>query len=112
MPILCQFILSDEAQQLLADARVLELGAGVGVPGMLAGLVCRELVLTDWNPHVVDHLRAATNINAAALGGAFCTDRGGNNNNDNKHAYAGTNDLFCTSKSPIGTPSTAALGPF
>jgi hypothetical protein len=34
-----------------------------------------------------------------------------NNNNNNKHAYAGIQWLFYTSKSPIGTPGTAALRP-
>jgi hypothetical protein len=31
-------------------------------------------------------------------------------NNNNKHAYAGVNDFY-TSKSPIGTPNTAAFWP-
>jgi hypothetical protein len=30
-------------------------------------------------------------------------------NNNSKHAYAGTNDGFLTSKSPVGNPSTTAL---
>ena len=32
-------------------------------------------------------------------------------NNNNKHAYAGIQWLFYTSKSPIGTPGSAALRP-
>ena len=52
MPILCQYLLSVEGQRLLQDARVVELGAGVGVPGILAGRSCSELILTDWNPTV------------------------------------------------------------
>ena len=34
-----------------------------------------------------------------------------NDNYHNKHAYAGIQRLFYTSKSPIGTPGTAALRP-
>ena len=49
MPILCHFILSSQGQNLLKGSRVLELGAGIGVPGILAGRVCAELVLTDSN---------------------------------------------------------------
>ena len=33
MPVLCYFILSERGQQLLRNARVMELGAGIGVPG-------------------------------------------------------------------------------
>jgi hypothetical protein len=42
----------------------------------------------------------------------YDNDNNDNDNNDNnKHAYAYTNDCFYTSKSPIDTPSTAALWP-
>jgi hypothetical protein len=45
MPVLCHFIISPRGQRLLRGARVLELGAGIGVPGLLAGRVCKELTL-------------------------------------------------------------------
>ena len=36
-PLLCYFLLSDAGRQLVQGASVLELGAGVGIPGLVAG---------------------------------------------------------------------------
>lgn len=63
MPLLCYWVLSSPARALLTGARVLELGAGVGVPGLLAGRWCSSVVLTDNNPAVVDTLRASLDLN-------------------------------------------------
>lgn len=67
MPILCHFILSPAGQKLLASARVVELGAGIGVPGLLAGRSCAELVLTDSNDAVVERLRRNVELNGADM---------------------------------------------
>ena len=67
MPILCQFILSPRAQSLIKGARVIELGAGIGVPGLLAGRVCGELTLTDNNDDVVNRLRENIALNVHEL---------------------------------------------
>jgi len=63
MPLLCYWVLSEPARVLLSGARVLELGAGVGVPGLLAGRWCSAVVLTDNNPDVVDTLSASLDLN-------------------------------------------------
>jgi Ran GTPase-activating protein (RanGAP) involved in mRNA processing and transport len=67
MPILCHFILSSQGQNLLKGSRVLELGAGIGVPGILAGRVCAELVLTDSNDAVVERLSRNIQLNRADI---------------------------------------------
>jgi hypothetical protein len=51
MPLLCYWVLSPQGAALLAGSRVLELGAGVGVPGLLAGRFCSRLVLTGSSLH-------------------------------------------------------------
>lgn len=63
MPVLCHFILSEMGRRLLQNARVLELGAGIGVPGLLAGRVCKELILTDNNEAVVERLQRNVDFN-------------------------------------------------
>ena len=67
MPMLCHFILSSEGQALLKGSRVLELGAGIGVPGILAGRTCAELVLTDSNDAVVERLRRNIELNRSGI---------------------------------------------
>ena len=67
MPVLCHFILSSEGQALLKGSRVLELGAGIGVPGILAGRTCAELVLTDSNDAVVERLRRNIELNRSDI---------------------------------------------
>ena len=67
MPMLCHFILSSEGQALLKGSRVLELGAGIGVPGILAGRTCAELVLTDSNDAVVERLRRNIELNRSDI---------------------------------------------
>lgn len=67
MPVLCHFILSERGQQLIQNARVMELGAGIGVPGLLAARVCRELILTDSNEAVVERLRRNVELNVETM---------------------------------------------
>lgn len=52
---LCEYIAANPA--LVAGATVLELGAGVGLPGLLAAqLGAARVVLTDYEQKVVDHV--------------------------------------------------------
>ena len=67
MPVLCEFILSSMGRQLLTSSRVLELGAGIGVPALLAGRVCRELIITDSNDAVVERLRRNVELNVGEM---------------------------------------------
>ena len=67
MPVLCHFILSAVGQRLLTSARVLELGAGIGVPGLLAGRVCREVILTDNNDAVLERLQRNVKLNMTSM---------------------------------------------
>jgi predicted nicotinamide N-methyase len=46
-----------ENQELFRDKRVLELGAGVGLNGLLAGHFCSSLILTDYHELILDILR-------------------------------------------------------
>ena len=52
-PLLCYFLITDAGRRLVRGASVLELGAGVGIPSLLAGRSCRRLVLTDHNAEVI-----------------------------------------------------------
>ena len=67
MPVLCEFLLSLRGRQLLTSARVLELGAGIGIPGLLAGRVCTELIITDSNDAVVERLRRNVELNMGEM---------------------------------------------
>lgn len=63
---LCEFLASEAGCALLAGRpRVLELGAGVGLPGLLAGRAASELRLTDNQPAIVAQLAASLRANAA-----------------------------------------------
>ncbi|KAG8459695.1 hypothetical protein KFE25_003147 [Diacronema lutheri] len=62
---LCDFVQSPAGQALLSGhPRVLELGAGVGLPGLLAGRRASELRLTDNQPAIVAQLAASVAENA------------------------------------------------
>lgn len=48
-------------QPRIAGRRVLELGAGIGLPGLLcASLGAAEVVLTDYHPNLLTHLDQQT----------------------------------------------------
>ena len=66
-PLLCYFLLSDAGRRLVQGMSVLELGAGVGIPGLIAGRVCKTLVLTDHNDQVVERLETNVRLNRASL---------------------------------------------
>lgn len=61
---LCEFLVADRGQALLAARpRVLELGAGVGLPGLIAGRAASELRLTDNQTAIVEQLAASVREN-------------------------------------------------
>ena len=62
-PVLAYFLLSDEGQNLTSGRDVIELGAGVGIPGLLASLCAHSVVLTDHNPTVLEILRRNVALN-------------------------------------------------
>lgn len=66
-PLLCYFLLSDAGRRLLNGTSVLELGAGVGIPGLIAGQTCHTLVLSDHNLEVVERLKANVKLNRDSL---------------------------------------------
>jgi hypothetical protein len=73
---LCEYLAAGAGAALLEpDARVVELGAGVGLPGLLAGRRVSELCLTDAVPAVIAQLRAsiAAGVAAGELRGAAAT---------------------------------------
>ncbi len=63
MPMLCYFLLSEAGSGIVCGKSVLELGAGIGVPGLIAGAICDRLTLTDFNPAVLALLRTNLNLN-------------------------------------------------
>lgn len=67
---LCSYISDNPA--LVAGKSVLELGAGVGLPGLLAGrLGASKVVLTDYEPQVVAHM--AHNTYLCNISETICT---------------------------------------
>ena len=66
LPALCAYLASDEGYSIVVErARVLELGAGLGTPGMLCWLsgAARETTLTDGNADVASDLRRSIEMN-------------------------------------------------
>jgi len=61
--ILCNFLASPEGIKLLSGKRVLELGAGVGLCGLLASRYCEEVVMTDGDEMVVKMLESNVKLN-------------------------------------------------
>ncbi|PSC67991.1 S-adenosyl-L-methionine-dependent methyltransferase [Micractinium conductrix] len=67
---LCQYLAASPA--LVSGAAVCELGAGVGLPGLLcAKLGARSVLLTDYEPLVVEQQRRNAKLNGAAAACSF-----------------------------------------
>ncbi|CAM9803830.1 unnamed protein product, partial [Phaeothamnion confervicola] len=68
----------------LAGKRVLEIGAGVGLTGLLAAFFAAEVCLTDFNPRVLRNLErnAALNLHPGAEGSGIRQGNGGGGNSD------------------------------
>lgn len=62
---LCAYLVGGEGQQLCATSarRVIELGAGVGLPGLIAGKCADVVVFTDSQPAVVSQLSRTIDVN-------------------------------------------------
>ena len=66
--LLVDFLLTPQGKHLCAEAaHVLELGAGLGVPGLLAGREAARLTLTDNNAVVLERLERSIVCNMALL---------------------------------------------
>ena len=61
LPMLAAHLLVPDTS--LCTATVLELGAGLGVPGLIAGRQAQRLILTDNNPEVLHRLAATVALN-------------------------------------------------
>ena len=61
MPMLAAHLLIPDTS--LCTATALELGAGLGVPGLIAGRQVQRLIFTDNNPEVLDRLEATVVLN-------------------------------------------------
>jgi len=62
-PILGYFLLSDEGQRLIRGKDVAEVGAGIGIPGLLALRHANSVSLTDHNDTVLKILNTNANLN-------------------------------------------------
>jgi len=61
--ILCNFLSSPEGVKLLSGKRVLELGSGVGLCGLLASRYCEEVLITDGDEEVTRILEENVKLN-------------------------------------------------
>ena len=71
LPTLCAYLASNAGQRLVRERRrVLELGAGLGTPGLLCWRsgAARETTATDGNKEVVDDLKRSIEMNRARVG--------------------------------------------
>jgi predicted nicotinamide N-methyase len=55
------------AERDLRNARVLELGCGLGVPSVAAALVGAEVLATDWAPEALEVTRQNAELNGVAV---------------------------------------------
>lgn len=62
-PILCTY-LTEHGEELLQGKNVLELGAGLGLAGLLAANMCTSIVLTDGDTETLSLLRKNVSQNA------------------------------------------------
>lgn len=65
--VLCSFLLSPQGQKLIQGRSVLELGSGIGLPGLLAAKSCAALTLSDNNDEVLGRLRESIELNDLAV---------------------------------------------
>jgi len=74
LPTLCAYLASSTGQRLVRERRrVLELGAGLGTPGLLCWRsgAALETTTTDGNKEVVDDLKRSIEMNQARVGHAL-----------------------------------------
>jgi len=74
LPTLCAYLASSAGQRLVRERRrVLELGAGLGTPGLLCWRsgAALETTTTDGNKEVVDDLKRSIEMNRARVGDAL-----------------------------------------
>ncbi|EFA81364.1 methyltransferase type 12 domain-containing protein [Heterostelium album PN500] len=53
-----------ENPQIFEGKEVLELGAGLGIAGLAAGLLCQSVLMTDYTPKIVSTLRENVKMNS------------------------------------------------
>jgi hypothetical protein len=63
---MCHYILAN--RQIFNDKKVLEVGSGTGMSGIVAGHFAKSMVLTDHNEIVLNLLKENAEINEAAAG--------------------------------------------
>lgn len=100
-PILAYFLLSDRGMRLIEGRSVIELGAGVGIPGILCRHFATRVVLTDHNSKVLDILNHNIELNLR-------TDQTRQNNS----IYGNDCDISASSLDWASPPPSSLAGRF
>ncbi len=63
-PLLAYFLISDFGKDIVLGKKIIELGSGVGIPGLVSAYFAQKVLLTDHNPSSLALLRRNVALNS------------------------------------------------